>query len=229
MPKKEQANESVDAITAARLLRSHWQVVSDAAALDEGLSYVADARVREDIASSINHPMVTYRFCLPTQLLGKLVNPALDCLRLQRRKDGSRDVTGWDARSLASKVVAPFNAEQENVLGTSADPYVGNPMRIPKMSRDDASKKDVPGWNKLFDILSEVQSRGAEQFTTNVFRQALLEMYRRQKTLHFSYPVPPRVSLDASMELCFKFLAERSGGDRMLAVTGALFLSLIHI
>ncbi len=64
---------------------------------------------------------------------------------MQKKKGDPTDLTGWDARSLGSKVVAPFNQKQEGILGTSSDPYVGNPMRIPRMFRDDPGKKDVAG------------------------------------------------------------------------------------
>jgi hypothetical protein len=132
-------------------------------------------------------------------------------------------VTGWDARSLGSKVVAPFNRKQENVLGTSNNPYVGNPMRIPRMVRDDPSKKDVVGWNTLVDVLEQVESRGRTDFTEGVFRQILLEIFRRQKSLQFTYPLPPRISLENAFSLAHRFLEQKSGGDRGLALCGALF------
>jgi hypothetical protein len=117
-----------------------------------------------------------------------MVNPALDCLRLQ--KSDPDDTTGWDARSFGRKVVATFNKRQENILGTSEDPYVGNPMRIPKMLRNDQNKKDVPGWNRLVELLSNVEQQADPLFTMALFRQVLLEMFRRQQSLKFSYPVP---------------------------------------
>jgi hypothetical protein len=147
----------------------------------------------------------------------------LDSLRLQRKKDDPSDVTGWDARSLAGKVVAPFNQRQENILGTSGDPYVGNPMRIPRMVRNDKSKKDVTGWNTLVDVLDQVELRANPDFTGAVFRQVLLEMFRRQRSLRFVYPLPPRISLEGALSLAQGFLEEKSGGDRSLALCGALF------
>jgi hypothetical protein len=178
--------------------------------------------MREAIAKSINHSQVSYRYCLPIQLLGKLTNPRIDSRRLQRGPDDS-DTESWDARSLGSKVIAPFVKEQESVLGTSGDPYVGNPMRIPKMERDDKTKSDVPGWNRLLDVLDAVEKRQDVRFTQSVFRQVLLEICRRQQTLRFSYPVPPRVSLGDTLEISEQYLSERSGGDRALALAGALF------
>ncbi len=189
--------------------------------------YVSDAEMRQAIADSVNHRLVTYRFCLPIQLLGKMTNPALDCLKLQRG-DGS-DPSAWDARSLGSKVVCLFNRRQEGILGDSSDPYVSKPMRQPRMFRDDRSKKDVTGWNKLVRILEVVEAKQDPAFTETVFRQVLLEMYRRQQTLIFSYPIPPRISLETVIALAADYLREPSGGDRALALCGALFDSIgIH-
>ncbi|MDE2484213.1 MAG: restriction endonuclease, SacI family [candidate division NC10 bacterium] len=223
MPKKGGDVRPFNFDRAAKLLETHWQAVVTEADARPQLWYIADAALREAIRASVNHKQVAYRFCLPVQLLGKLTDPNLDCLRLQKRKGDRRDVTGWDARSLATKVVAQFNQRQENILGTSTDPYVGNPMRIPRMARDDKSKKDVIGWNTLVGVLEQVESRCDSAFTEAVFREVLLEMFRRQKSLRFVYPLPPRISLENSLSMARRFLEEKSGGDRGLALCGALF------
>jgi hypothetical protein len=223
MTRKDDDKETLDLKWAGELLETHWQAVGAEASAKPDIEYVADVSLRQAIHDSVNHKQVAFRFCLPIQLLGKLTNAKLDCLRLQKKKGDPNDITGWDARSLGSKVVAPFNQRQENVLGTSNDPYVGNPMRIPLMVRDDHSKKDVTGWNTLVDVLEQVESRGNPDFTEAVFRQVLLEIFRRQKSLRFAYPLPPRISLENALSLAQRFLEQKSGGDRGLALCGALF------
>ena len=96
-------------------------------------------------------------------------------------------------------------------------------MRIPHMARNDQSKKDVTGWNALVDVLEQVESRDNPDFTKTVFRQVLLEIFRRQQSLHFAYILPPRISLEGALGLAQRFLEEKSGGDRGLALCGALF------
>ncbi|MBM4331646.1 MAG: restriction endonuclease, SacI family [Deltaproteobacteria bacterium] len=223
MVRKKDDTETLDLKKAAKLLEAHWQAVVEGASAKPDIKYVSDITLCQAIQASVNHKQVAYRFCLPIQLLGKITNPMLDCLRLQKRKGDPSDVTGWDARSLGSKVVAPFNQRQENILGTSADPYVGNPMRIPRMARNDQSKKDMTRWNTLVDILEQVESGGDADFIEAVFRQVLLEMFRRQKSLRFAYPLPPRISLEGALSLAQSFLQEKSGGDRSLALCGAIF------
>jgi len=223
MTRKDGDTETLDLKRAGELLKAHWQAVVAKASAKPDIEYVDDVTLRQAIHVSVNHKQVAYRFCLPIQLLGKLTNSTLDCLRLQKKKGDQNDLTGWDARSLGSKVVAPFNQKEENVLGTSNDPYVGNPMRIPRMVRDDRSKKDVAGWNTLVDVLEQIESRGNPDFTEVVFRQVLLEIFRRQKSLRFAYPVPLRISLENALSLAHRFLEQKSGGDRGLALCGALF------
>jgi hypothetical protein len=223
MAKKDVDKEVLDSKQAAKLLDTHWKAVLSEAGKKQDIEYVTDVDLRQAIHASVNHKQVTYRFCLPIQLLGKLTKSTIDCLRLQKKKGDQNDVTGWDARSLGSRVVAPFNQKEENVLGTSNDPYVGNPMRIPRMVRDDRSKKDVSGWNTLVDVLEQVESRNDPNFTKIVFRQVLLEIFRRLKSLRFSYTLPPRVSLEGVLAIAQRFLKQKSGGDRGLALCGALF------
>ncbi len=205
------------------MLREQWQVVANAAARDPSINYLHEPALQRAIRSCINHKQVAYRFCLPIQLLGEVTNPSLDCLRLQKKRGDPTDVKGWDARNLGSRVVAPFNREEGNVLGASADPYVGNPMRVPRMVRDDPSKKDVAGWNTLVDVLERVETASDPSFALAALRQVLLEMFRLQQSLRFEYVLPPRVSLDWALALSRRFLEVKSGGDRALALCGALF------
>lgn len=222
MAGRKPRDDAPNAEAARRLLDAYWHEVSVQAEAVPEYEYLEDAKLRSAVHSSINHAQVGYRFCLPVQLLGKVANPSLDALALQRGS-APRQTGTWDARSLASKVVAPFNLAQEAVLGTSADPYVGNAFRVPYMVRNDPSKKDPAGWNVLIDVLDDVQQRGEPAYTEAVFRQVLLEVHRRQGQLRFNYPLPSRVSLETSLELSKQFVAERSGGDRALALAGALF------
>lgn len=189
---RKKLDERVDLLAARDLLQTEWEVVGNSVGSDRAVSFIDDSDLREWIKTSVNHLQVGYRFCLPVQLLGKLTNAALDALSLQRGSSADADSRSWDARSLASKVIAPFNLSQESVLGSSNDPYVGNAMRIPRMERGDGSKRDPAGWNVLIDVLERVESRADVAFTRAVFRQVLLEFANRQASLSFTYPVPPR-------------------------------------
>jgi hypothetical protein len=92
MAAKSKGKEGFDFEAATKLLEEHWQVVITEAAEKPDLDFIPDKALRDSIHDSINHALVSYRFCLPVQLLGKMVNPVLDCLRLQ--KSDPEDRTG---------------------------------------------------------------------------------------------------------------------------------------
>ena len=83
MPKSKRPDR-VDHQRAAKLLRDEWKAVVVAAESKPTVSFVDDANLCDAIATSVNHSQVSYRYCLPIQLLGKLTNPHIDSRRLQR-------------------------------------------------------------------------------------------------------------------------------------------------
>lgn len=77
---------------------------------------------------------LTYRYILLTALLAKSVCPQVDILSLQA---GDASEGAYDARSLASKVVYPF---QKNILsnvldGANNDPLVNKPARFLRLDK----------------------------------------------------------------------------------------------
>ena len=83
MPKSKRPDR-VDHQRAAKLLRDEWKAIAATAESKPAVSFVDDANLCDAIARSINHSQVSYRYCLPIQLLGKLTNPRIDSRRLQR-------------------------------------------------------------------------------------------------------------------------------------------------
>ena len=175
----------------------------------------------EAVGATINSTTKSYRYVLLTQLVSKLAVPSLDsrCLQAQRGGAGA-----FDARSIASTVIVPFDQENESVLGGSDDPYVSNPLRVPELSPAYREKRgDKSGWDYLCRVVDAVEQRNDEQFTLLMFRQVLAEIYRRLATTRVAYPVPRRISLKKTLEVIESFLGEQSQGDRLLALSTALF------
>lgn len=173
------------------------------------------------IESLIDSSSVSIRFSLPTQLLGKLVDPRLDILCLQKG-DGSSD-SMWDPRGFASRIIVPWVSNNQNVLGTSADPYVSKPLRKPRLEPNPGNVKNKDDWKSLYAVLSEVEKRNSRKFTHKRLLQTLRSIRRKLTESTFEYFVPERVSLDQTQRLISTFLAEGSGGDRGLSVAAALF------
>src|SRR5690606_24687256 len=108
---------------------------------------------------SITGATKTYHYVLLTQLLAKVVQPDLDCRSVQA---GNFPYPGaFDARTIAHKVVVPFDKDNQNVLGGSVEPYVNNPLRVPGILPEYRSQqKDKAGWDTLVRILERVEDAG---------------------------------------------------------------------
>lgn len=197
--------------SARRLLDDVWrQVLAE-----------KEGETSEDIDLLINSKLVAIRYCLPTQILGKLIDSKLNVLSTQKG-DGT-DVAAWDPRSLATRVTSPWVSDNQNVLGSSRDPYVGNPLRKPKLEPEPGNVKGAKDWKLLFAVLSEIESRSDSNFTQRRFHQTLRSIRKRLSELSFEYIAPERISLKQVEEIGETFLSESSGGDRGLSVAAALF------
>ncbi len=100
----------------------------------------------------------TYRYVLVTGLLAKATEKAVDPLSLQA-KDASDGA--YDARSIAHKVLVPFEREHlPNSLGNSNEPYLNKPARFPRLSLDNAVRKggDRIILEKTISILSQMNT-----------------------------------------------------------------------
>jgi hypothetical protein len=75
-------------------------------------------------------------------------------------------------------------------------------------------------------VAIEVENKSDPEFTTKVFRQVLLEIYRKLGSTTIKYNIPLRSSLAQVVDAIRTFTAEKSGGDRPLALTAALFQTI---
>ena len=202
---------SPDADLARELLDELWEKVTQ----EEG------GEINPDIARLVGSQYVSIRYCLPTQLLGKLTDPNLDCLCLQKGRGDSG--SQWDPRSFSNKVIVPWSAENQSVLGTSADPYVGKPLRKPRLEENPRNVKGIDEWVLLHRVLDEVEGRDSQEFTRHRMLETLRSIHEKFAELVFEYFVPERVSIEQTEKIIGEFLSEGSGGDRGLSVAAALF------
>jgi len=210
-----------DVEVARAILSRNWDETLDRASQGELPDALAEPVLVNAIRDSINSATKSYRYVLPTQLVAKLADPSVDCRAVQ----ASYAVKGaFDARSIAQKVVVPFERDNAKVLGGSPEPYVNNPLRVPAVSPAFSSgQKDKAGWSKLCKVLDAVEEQNSPQFTAAVFKQVLVEIYRRLSRIKVEYPLPIRISIENTISLIESFLSEKSGGEREQCVTCALF------
>lgn len=197
------------------LLEKLWKQVLDES---ENIS------VSDEIYTLINSQYVSIRYCLPTQLLGKLIDSSLDCLSLQKGDDCTQ--SSWDPRSFCNKTIVPWVSENHSVLGTSTDPYVSKPLRRPRLEASPGNVKGAEQWKTLYTVLEEVERKNDHSFLQERMIETLRTVKLLLSELIFEYFVPERISIEQTLKIIKTFLSESSGGDRGLAVAAALFETL---
>lgn len=184
-------------------------------------------QIDDGIDGLINCNVVSIRYALLTQLLGKLSDPTRDALSIQRGDADIADAAGhWNARSFCQANVVPWVAEAGQVLGTSPDPYVSNPLRRPRLDAGYESRTNRPLWNRLVETLQAVQERNDQAYTATQLRYCLTSLARKYNALVVRFDVPQRISLDAVGSLVNAYLSEPSGGERPQIIVAALMRTI---
>lgn len=210
----------VDLKKAERRLRDLWAETEAEARKGLLRDVVTDKKLLAAIRASVGSRTKTYVYVLPTQILAKLVQPGVDARCLQAKRGGQG---AFDARTVCHGPIVRFDQDHENVLGGSAEPYVNNPVRVPELThKHREAQKDKDGWDALCLVVDRVERTNKPAFTLQVMRQILIEVYRRLEQARVTYPAPSRASHRRTLEAVERFLSEKSGGDRMLAVVYAL-------
>lgn len=203
---------------AKELLAQHWDVV---------VRGEATARIAPEVSRRIEMLFesegVPFNYCPLTQLLGKLTNHRLDALCLQR---GDNAEHHWDPRSFATSVVVPWVRDNQNVLGTSADPYVSKPLRRPRIlsSPPDVRSNTLPLWESLHYVLSTVEEQNDPAYTAEVFQAVLAVINGKLQSQQFDYPVLPSVSLEQTLFLVRGLLDASQAGEHAMSIVAALFV-----
>lgn len=209
---------------ARAVLATHWQAVQEWP-LDQDVAGV-DPELARTIAAIMRSRNITYRYILPTQLLAKVTDPSLDCHCLQMGRTPPNG--NFDARSLNTKVILPFERAQGSPLGGSPEPYVNNPLRIPEISSAYRKGQMLPEqWDEICKILDQVEHSGDSRLAERLLDQVLLEFRRIQNEQQVTYAVPSRISLTGTMAMLSQFLQSRTGGRRPQVVCAALFRTLM--
>ena len=186
-----------------------------------------DAAIDDTIHELITCRIVSIRYALLTQLLGKATDSTRDALSIQRGDVADAESDGrWDARSFCSANVVPWVSKSGQVLGTSPDPYVNNPLRRARLDSGQEPVRNRTLWNKLIALLTEVQKRNNPEFTLFQLRSCLVSLASVYRQLTVEFDVPQRISLEATAKLTADYISEQSGGERPQIVAAALLRTI---
>ncbi len=211
------SNEPVEQTSALGRLRAMWleALANPIPEIDDGIDEL------------IRCSVVSIRYALLTQLLGKLVDPSRDALSIQRGESDTAEAAGrWDARSFCQANVVPWVGETAQVLGTSPDPYVNNPLRRPRFDAGYEPRRDRALWDKLTETLASLQEQDDPEYTETQLRHCLASVAKRYNELKVQFIVPQRISLDTTSNIVARYLQESSGGERPQIIVAALMRTI---
>jgi hypothetical protein len=189
------------------------------------------------VATSIPHNIVeavtivlkeggqTYPFALVTQVLGPLVCTEYDPLSIQKRSQESHSISAaasWDGRSLAHRVVVPWNQAVEFPLGSSNEPYLNKPLRFTYF--DDAMRASQKYKDKYDALLSVLKFCAQNPLARSELLDVIVTAAKnRLGSSIIEFAPPLRMDAPRLKKLIDNFLDAKSGGLRLQIVTCALF------
>lgn len=217
MPNTVDSNIPAIPPTGLELLRALWLEIMDEPSPD----------INDGIDELINCNVVSIRYALITQLLGKLVDSRRDVLSIQLGDANTAEAVGrWDARSFCQTDVVPWVREAGQVLGTSPDPYVNNPLRRPRLDAGDESLRSRQLWDKLVAVLRTVQKTDEPEYTEAQLRLCLVSLAKLYNQLSVQFDVPQRISLESTVNVIGRYTSSPSGGERPQIVIAALMRTI---
>lgn len=217
---------SVDKESASELLQTEWNYVESR----QDKNFLSTKLYNQEIQwikEIIRGKQLTYKYILLTAALAKVINPHVHYRALQK---GSKLQGAYDARSLAHGVVVPFEKSHGERFGGSNEPFLNRPARYPEF---DLSNRDRTrnAQERLFYLLDNCQGYFTQdkKFPKAFLRQVLKEMGSLQLTKR-DFKVPPvQVSLQATVDIVNEFLQISGSGERLVAVSAAVFASMCKI
>ncbi len=167
---------------------------------------------------------LTYRYILFTALVAKATNRSADILSLQA---GGRSKGAYDARSLAAKVVYPFQlAMLGNILdGSNNDPLVNKPARFERLSPDNHPAAGDPqtALEALCRDLPKVKTPAQAQASLDYLVSRLIVQRRERDANEAKLESTAQdLGLFAARELLSELLDQGFGGAALAIVATAL-------
>lgn len=173
---------------------------------------------------------LTYRYILLTALVAKATNPEIDILSLQA-SDSSAGA--YDARSLCSHVVFPFQREflDDVIDGSNEDPLVNNPGRNPRLDKENKAAKGDPkkALDYLCDYLPLVESPSDARDCLDYFIARCKDAIEaiREQAQEFESAVLLSDAFSARTFMS-ELLDKNFGGAALLLVATSIFSSMFN-
>lgn len=199
---------------AKTLLQKAYEEAKDSTFSNGDFKYI-------DLILESNH--LTFKYILFTELLAKATDESIDPLSLQK---GDSSLGSYDARSLAHKVVVPFEKTTLNkALGGSNEPFLNKPARYPRLSLNNPvrSKKDRELLKSLCENLPKLTTSELAYQELIYFLYKVIEIKTRQEIdRQFMIPSSSNTSIKI-LEFIQLFLQRSYEGQSLVLVVAGLY------
>lgn len=158
--------ETVNRDLAAQILNDLWE---------EYVVGGADTSVEADISARIDEIMEsgekTFGYILANAALAKSTNNSINTRALQ---SGSSLKGAYDARSLAHKVLVPFEYSKGNLFGMSREPFVNKPARHMEHDKKNAykNKKIASVLHDLLEVMNSMDCERSKNILAYILKKA---------------------------------------------------------
>ncbi|MCW3764684.1 restriction endonuclease, SacI family [Weissella confusa] len=177
---------------------------------------------KEKIKSIVLGSHKTYRYIFITEIATKTTLPEINALALQMK---SNLPGAYDARSVAHKVVVPFEKEYlNNSLGGSNEPFLNKPARFTSLSENNAvrSGKDKQELLTMIALLKDIQQEKAKIYLQYSF-SLLLEKIKEEKNKEvLRLQTQKSTSTYQLRNLLQKLISQSIGGQSLPLAIGTL-------
>ena len=187
---------------------------------------VADCPIRDTIDLVMTgRNCLTYRYIMLTALVAKATDRDVDILSLQA---GDESAGAYDARTLAAKVVYPFQMRMlGNILdGSNSDPLVNKPGRFLRLRRSNPVANGDPrrALNALCDALPTIRTSEDARACVDYIVSGLIDaMTRRNEERALISHVGGRMSVFDVRRFLSELLDQGFGGASLVLVATALY------
>jgi hypothetical protein len=213
---------NVDEERAEQILQREWNNVQSS-----NESQYVDQHIRERIKHVFDGSLLTYRYILLTNILGKATNPDIHMRSMQAGENidvHPLEAEGaYNARSLGHKVIVEWEKENGERLGGSNEPFLNKPARDPEFALENAARSQS-AQERLYNLLEtlEEKTNAGDIDPLNVLRQALYEFLQLEPQT-VDYEDPSEVPYRELEPLVKQYISTSGGGERLAAVAAGVY------
>ncbi|MCY8233884.1 restriction endonuclease, SacI family [Priestia endophytica] len=207
--------------TKSSILIDAWEVINKAYDIATKEDFTPVSSFKTEIYTVLSETHLTYRYIMVNAFLAKATDPKINplCLQKSSKLDGA-----YDARTLCHKVLVRFEKEKlSGALGSSNEPFLNKPARIPELSTDNPVRKGKD--SKLLGLLCAflptiiTKEQAFDALTDAIYYALQLAKDKEEMIGALTINTPSFIELENFVQ---ELLTKSFGGESLALAIGAL-------